>query len=80
MTVGDIAECLDKTPGQVAPALIRLAEDGYLRLGKEPEGGTSLPVDCGVVPTSDALRMLPAFEQMSKQKVEAELEGLTEEE
>lgn len=77
LTVGDIAECLEKTPAQISSALIRLATDGYLRVDERVEEATSLSDACNVLPTSDALRTLPAFEKMPKQEVEAELEGLT---
>jgi hypothetical protein len=78
LTVGDVAQCLDKTPGQIPPALHRLAEDGYVRLNRAAEIGTSLPDRCEVFPTADAMRLLPAFEKMSQRQVQAELENLTE--
>lgn len=78
MTVADVAACLDKTPGQVSPALVRLAEDGYLRLGGQPAPGASLTSGCKIFPTADALRTLPAFGKMPRRKVEQELDSLSD--
>lgn len=78
VTVDDIANCLGKTPGQISPALMRLADDGYVRIGGKADSGASSPVDSNVFPTADALRMLPAFEKMADGEVEAELDSLTE--
>jgi hypothetical protein len=78
LSVGDVAKCVDKTPGQITPGLLRLVEDGYLRLQGDVIAGTTLPVDYGVYPTEDALRTLPAFKKMSKRKIKAELDILTD--
>ncbi len=80
LTVGDIARYLDKTAKQVTSGLTRLADDGYIRLSGKPERDGGLPDDCRVLPTSDALRTLPAFTAMPRPAIEAELEGLSDEE
>lgn len=79
MTVRDVAECVNKTPAQISPALMRLAEDGFLRLERPAPSGKPLPAKCKVFPTSDALRMLSTFEKIPEQQVEEELEGLSDE-
>jgi hypothetical protein len=79
-SVGDVAVYLRKTPAQITTALLRLVEDGYLRIEGEFDAQNALPGQRQIYPTADALRTLPAFEQMSVGKVKAELEHLTEDE
>jgi hypothetical protein len=73
LTVGDLARYLAKTRTQVTPAILRLLEDGYLRMEGEIVTGAALPRQRAVFPTVQAMRILPAFEEMSRQEVEAEL-------
>ena len=80
LSVGDVAQYLDKTPRQVSSGLIRLADDGFLRLSDYPGKDKTLADDCRVLPTSDALRMLPAFSKMSQHAIDVELDSLSEEE
>jgi len=55
-------------------------EDGYLRVQGIVVAGVALPADRRIYPTEDALRTLPAFEELSKRKIETELGTLTDEE
>ena len=80
LTVGDVAKYFDKTPGQITQPLLRLIEVGYLRVQGEVMVGEAFPADRQIYPTGDALRTLPAFEQLSKRKIETELEMLSDEE
>ena len=80
VTLSDVAQYLDKTPRQVSPGLTRLVEDGYLRLSDPAGDDGTLKDDCRVLPTSDALRTLPAFSKLPKRTIEAELDSLSEEE
>lgn len=70
-TVRSVAEYLDKTPRQIAPALLRLVEQGYLRIEGAPAGRKSLPGRCGVFPTAAALRTLPAFAKAPRRTLDA---------
>lgn len=79
-SVSDVAKCLDKTPAQITLALLRLVEDGFLRIEGPLDANESVPSDRQVFPTVDAMRTLPAFHEIPARKVEAELEHLTEDE
>lgn len=76
LTVGDVADYVDKTPGQVTPALLRLVTDGYLRVEGEVPPGATLESARRVYPTEKALRTLPAFEKLSKRRIRGELKRL----
>jgi hypothetical protein len=76
LTVGDIADCLDKTAGQIAAAMFQLIAGGYLRLHPAITEQTDVRSEQRAFPTSKALRMEPAFEKMSEQEIEQELVGL----
>lgn len=80
LTVGDVARTFDKTPGQITSPLLRLIEDGYLRVQGEVAAGKPLPANRQIYPTEDALRTLPAFETMPQRKIKAELDTLADEE
>lgn len=79
LTVGDLASSFGKTPGQLTPALLRLVEDGYLRIEGKLAPGRALPKRRGVYPTATALRTLPAFEPMSQRAIAKELRRLASE-
>jgi hypothetical protein len=79
-SVDDVAAYLGKTPAQITAALLRLIEDGYLRIEGKFDAQHAVPGRRLIYPTADALRTLPAFEQMSVRKVKAELEQLTDQE
>ena len=76
LTVGDVAGCVGKTPAQITAALMRLVEDGYLRMEGEVAPGAALSPRRKIYPTAAALRTLPAFEKVSDRKIEAELKQL----
>jgi hypothetical protein len=76
LTVEDIGDCLDKTTGQIATALLRLIEIGYLQLEIETAQKEDIQGGSRVFPTVRALRMEPAFEKQSDQEIETELAGL----
>lgn len=76
LTVGDIADCLGKTSGQIAAAVFQLIASGYLRLHPVITEQTDICIEQRAFPTSKALRMEPAFEKMSEQEIEEELAGL----
>jgi len=76
LTVGDIADYLGKTTGQIAAAVLELIASGYLRLRPIITEQTDVGSEQRAFPTSKALRMEPAFEKMSEQEIEEELVGL----
>lgn len=72
LTVQNVAEGLGKTTGQIAGALRRLVQDGYLRLDNAGAEADPHP-NRRVYPESKALRMLPAFKKLPAKDVEREL-------
>jgi hypothetical protein len=73
--VRDIAAYLDKSPGQIMPALQRLIAEGYLAC--EPPAANGAPSASTIIyPTVSALRTIPAFAVMATSAVEAELRSL----
>jgi hypothetical protein len=76
LTVGDLAQYLAKTRAQVTPAIVRLLEDGYLRTEGEIVPGAALPRQQAIFPTVLAMRILPAFEELPAEEIEAELARL----
>lgn len=79
LTVGDIADGLGKTVGQIAAALWKLIRGGYLRLDHSLAAKADLRGEQRAFPTSKALRMEPAFEKMSEKEIEEELIALARE-
>ena len=77
LTVGRVADYLNKTTPQLAAALLRLVQHGYLRLDPDINAESELQPKQRVFPTSVALRMLPAFEQLSTEEIERELAALS---
>jgi len=76
LTVNDVANYLSKTTGQIAVTLLRLIQDGYLQSDSEISLKADLSGNRRVFPTSQALRMLPAFEKLSTKQIEDELKLL----
>lgn len=77
LTVGKIAKCLAKTPGQLGASMRRLAQDGLLRIvGAATESGP-LPFTCQIYPTVSAMKTLPTFKDVSDTEIESELATLS---
>jgi hypothetical protein len=72
LTVGDIAACFGKTPGQLSPALHQLLDDGFISLCSQSAAAVSRPKQI-ILPTPQALRTLEAFRQEGDAFVMAEL-------
>lgn len=76
MTVGDVAACFAKTPGQLAASLSQLTEGGWIEVvGKSPKNATC-GIGQGVFPTVAALRTLPAYYEKSDVELANELDKL----
>jgi hypothetical protein len=75
LTVGDIAACFGKTPGQLSPALHQLLDDGFISLWSQSAAAVIRPKQI-VLPTPQALRTLEAFREETDAFVMAELEKL----
>jgi hypothetical protein len=76
MTVGDVAACFAKTPGQLAASLSQLTEGGWIEVvGKSPKNATC-GIGQGVFPTVAALRTLPAYYEKSDVELASELDKL----
>ncbi len=77
LTVDDVAHSQDKTVGQIAQALLRLVQSGYLNLDGpgEPRSAPLRP-DQRVFPTASALQNLPAFENQPAADIHRELQLL----
>ncbi|HEX4145940.1 MAG TPA: hypothetical protein VHY91_20735 [Pirellulales bacterium] len=76
LTVGKVARCLGKTEGQLTPALARLVDDELLVVSGTGRSGEILPPRCGLLPTTKALRTIPAYAALTDAQVEAELSKL----
>ncbi len=74
-TLEDVAEYLDKTAAQLAPAVERLIGAGYLECD-EPVGKSLLAATTVIYPTAIALRTIPAFAAMTSHAAAAELDQL----
>lgn len=79
LTVGMVARCLGKSEGQLTPALFRLVDDGLLVLSGRTKPGEYLTPRCGILPTAQALRTIPAYTAMTDVQIEAELGKLSHE-
>jgi hypothetical protein len=73
LTVGDIAACFAKTPGQLAAAIHRLVEDGLLAIRGSYAGNRALSPKQVVLPTVLALKTLEAFQNESDAAVSSEI-------
>jgi hypothetical protein len=76
LTVGNVAECLNKTTGQITGALLRLIQGSLLRLDQTVVGKADIRSPLRVFPTSQALKKEPAFKKLSEREIKAELAGL----
>lgn len=76
LTIGDIAACFAKTPGQLRPALSRLIDDGFLVVAGKSTPAKLLSPQRIVLPTMQALRTLEAFQADSDATLQAELSKL----
>jgi hypothetical protein len=61
LTVGDVARCFDKTPGQLTQPLAQLWEQGMITVSGRMVPGRALSPRRVVYPTAAALRTLPAY-------------------
>jgi hypothetical protein len=59
LTVADVAQCFEKTAGQITRPLLQLWEQGYLDLAGRVVPGHTLAPRRPVYPTAAALRTLP---------------------
>jgi hypothetical protein len=76
LTIGDIAACFAKTPGQLRPALNRLIDEGLLMpVGQGRSSSLRLPQRI-VRPTMQALRTLESFRDESDAAIQSELNKL----
>ena len=76
LRVHDLAEGLGKTPRQIAAALYRLVQSGHLRLDDNIDTDAGIVGEHQVFPTIAALRLEPAFIDLSDAEITRELEGL----
>lgn len=78
LTVGDVAACFAKTPGQLAATLSQLTEGGWIEVaGKSPKNA-AFGIRQAVFPTVATLRTLPAFHETSDVELAHELNKLKE--
>jgi hypothetical protein len=75
LTVGDIAACFGKTPGQLSQALHQLLDEGFVSMCDRSAAAVLRPKQI-VLPTAQALRTLEAFRQQGEALVMGELEKL----
>jgi hypothetical protein len=73
VTVGDVAEAFSKSLAQISPALVRLAEEGQIKLTGRISPGAPLGEKVGVFPAAAALRSLPAFAELTDEALDAEI-------
>lgn len=76
LTAGDIATCLGKTVGQISHALEELAAEKLIALPGKPIGSGRLPSTRMVLPTAQALLLLPSFSAEEPQAVQRQLDLL----
>lgn len=76
LTVGDIAACFGKQPGQLAGVLANLSAEGLLWLDGKASGSQAISSRRIVLPTVRALQMLEAFRNESDEAVSQELQKL----
>jgi hypothetical protein len=76
LTVGDIAACFGKTPGQISPVLRHLIDDRFVTVCGKMANASPIPPTRIVLPTAAALRTLDAFREQSDAVVQTELQKL----
>lgn len=79
LTVAKTAQCLAKTPGQLAAALGRLVDAGFLKLAGKIKPGEPAPEHSRLLPTIAAMKTLPAYQDSRDAEIEAELALLADE-
>lgn len=77
LSVGMVAKCLLKTPGQLSEALGRLVVDGLLRTTEKWADGKPFPTKGCLLPTALAMKTLPSYQDRSDEEIEAEIGMLT---
>ena len=77
LSVGMVAKCLLKTPGQLSEALDRLVDDGMLTFTEKSKPAEPFSVKCGLLPTVLAMKTLPANQDRSDEEIEIEMKALT---
>jgi hypothetical protein len=76
LTIGDIAACFAKTPGQIGPAVRQLVDDGLIVVEGAAASTANLRPNRVVLPTARALRTLEAFREASDGELDVELAKL----
>lgn len=76
LRVGDVAQCLRKTPGQLAAPLRRLTQEGLLTLERTTQRGPQAELRTAIGPTAAALRTLPYFHDRDATEVAAAIARL----
>jgi len=76
LTVGDIAACFAKTPGQLAAAIRRLVDEGLVACDGPVRGTGEFLSRRIILPTVAAMRTLPAFQDDSEANLAVELAKL----
>jgi len=76
LTIGDISACFAKSPGQLAPALRRLSDEGFISVAGGIGANAARAARQMVFPTRLALKTLAAFEGESDAALQAELDKL----
>ena len=71
-----LADGLGKTTGQIASAVWQLIAGGYVRLEPAVTEKAGVRGELRAFPTSQALKLEPAFERMSEQAIDEELARL----
>jgi hypothetical protein len=73
LSVGMVAKCLLKTPGQLSEALGRLVGDGLLRTTEKWQDEEPFPTKGCLLPTILAMKTLPSYQERSDEGIEAEI-------
>jgi hypothetical protein len=76
LSVGMVAKCLLKTPGQLSEALGRLVVDGLLRTTEKWTSGEPFPTKGCLLPTVLAMKTLTFYQDRSDEEIEAEIRTL----
>jgi len=76
LTMEYVARYLSKSAAQLTAAVTRLVRDGLLTLDRAVKPDEPIPNDCRLFPTQQALRMLPAFCELSDEALSSELNAL----
>lgn len=76
LTVGEVSECLHKTPAQLAQALRRLLEGDFITASRPLRRDGTLAESTGIWPTPAALRTVDGYATYSDQELHSEVERL----